>query len=141
MDCRFGRSNHSIFNINSMPRTTNELRQILYESNWMDCSLGRFFNSNSPAKSLKLNLPIWMDSNDLQFNMWNDFDCLFVRFHASLRLLSQSLSFTWVNEFLPILIVFNRSNPSIWNVWTDSKQSSPISIDRTRVNREKSNIV
>ena len=25
MDCRFGRSNHSIFNINSIPRITNEL--------------------------------------------------------------------------------------------------------------------
>ena len=25
MDCRFGRSNHSVFNISSIPRITNEL--------------------------------------------------------------------------------------------------------------------
>ena len=68
-----------------------------------------------------------MDSNDSQFNMWNDFD-----------LLSPLLC---VNELYPILIVFNRFNPSIWNVFTDLKLPSPISIDSIRVNREKSNIV
>ena len=31
MVCRFGRSNHSIFNISSIPRITNELEQKLYE--------------------------------------------------------------------------------------------------------------
>ena len=108
----------------------------------MDCNCGRFFNSKSPAKSLKLYSPIWMDSNDSQFNMWNDFDWLY----ALPTWFSQSLSisfefFIWVNELFPILIVFNRFNPSIWNVWTDPKQSSPISIDSTTVYREKSNVV
>ena len=42
----------------------------------MDCNCGRLFNSNSPPKSLKLYSPIWMDSYDSQFNMWNDFDSL-----------------------------------------------------------------
>ena len=71
-----------------------------------------------------------MDFNDSQFNMWNDFDALFPQ-----------LFFCCVNELFPILMVFNRFNPTILNVFTDPKQSSPISIDSTRLNREKSNIV
>ena len=130
----------TIFNISSIPRITNELWQKLHEylpidPIWIDCNCGRFFNSKSPAKSQKLYSPIWIDSNDSQFNMWNDFDWLLGFF------LSQIFSFTWVNELLPILIVFNRFNPSIWNVCTDPKQLSPISIDSTILNREKSNIV
>ena len=96
----------------------------------MDARFGRFFNSNSPAKSLKLYSPIWMDSNDSQFNMWNDFDLSF-----------PNQLFLWVNDLLPILRLFNRFNPSILNACTDLKLLSPISIDSTRENREKSNIV
>ena len=43
----------------------------------MDCNCGRFFNTKSPAKPLKLYSPISIDSNDSQFNMWNDFDFQF----------------------------------------------------------------
>ena len=124
----------TILNLISIPRITNELCQKLYESLpikpiWMDCNCGRFFNSNFPAKSLKLLALIWMDSSDLQFNMWNDFDTSY-----------PILFFLFVNELIPILIVFNRFNPWILNVSTDSKQLFPISIDSTWVNREKSNI-
>ena len=131
----------TIFNIILKPRITNELQKKLHDKLptvpiWMDCNWGRFFNSNSPAKTVKLYSPIWMDSNDSQFNMWNDFDVLLALFESHLSVL-----FNWVNELFPILIVFNRFNPSILNVFTDPKQSSPISIDSTRVNREKSNIV
>ena len=70
-----------------------------------------------------------MDSNDSQFNMWNDFDLIFPKSF-----------FFCVNELFPILIVFNRFNPSIWNVFTDPKLLLPISIDSTRQNREKSNV-
>ena len=135
MDCRFGRPNHySIFNNISIPRITKELLWKLpeclsVEPIWMDCNCGKFINSNS-LKLQKLCSPIWMDSNDLQFNIWNDFD-----------LFPLPLSCFWVNEFFPILIVFNRFNPSILNVFTDPKQSSPISIDLTLMNREKSNTV
>ena len=66
---------------------------------WMDCNCGRFFNSNSPPKSLKLHSPIWMNSSDSQFNMWNDFDSSFPQ-----------LSFFWVNELYPIFKHFNRFN-------------------------------
>ena len=97
---------------------------------WMDRNCGRFFNSNSPPKSLKLHSPIWMNSSDSQFNMWNDFDSSFPQ-----------LSFFWVNELYPIFKHFNRFNPSILNVFTYPKQSSPISIDSTSVNRLKSIIV
>ena len=122
MDCRFGRSNQIIINIIWIPRITNEQPVKLYDSLsivpiWMDCNCGRFFNSNSPPKSLKLFSPIWMDSSDSQFNMWNDFDWSFPQ------------PFFWVNELIPILIVFNRFNPSILNVFTEPKQLFPISID------------
>ena len=145
MDCRFGRSIIQILNISSIPRITNELSWKLYDflpivPISMDCNCGRFFNSNSLPKSKKLYPPIWMDSNDSQFNIWNDFD-LFIPLWASPQSSSHRIFFTWVNEFLPILIVFNRFNPSILNVCTDPKQLSPISIDSKRVNREKSNIV
>ena len=71
-----------IFNISSIPRITNEPSKKLSDflpivPIWMDCNCGRFFNSNSPPKSLKLYLPIWMDSSNSQFNMWNDFDSSF----------------------------------------------------------------
>ena len=137
MDCRFGRSMHhtNIHYIISIPRITNELFQKLSEilpivPIWMDCNESRFFNSKSPAKSLKLYCPISIDSNDSQFNMWNDFE-----------LSLPKLFFFWVNELFPILIVVNRFNPSILNVCTDPKESSPISIALTLLNREKSNIV
>ena len=42
----------------------------------MDRNCGRFFNSNSPAKSLKLYRPITIHSKDSQFNMWSDLDLL-----------------------------------------------------------------
>ena len=65
-----------------------------------------------------------MDSNDSQFNMWNDFD--------------ESFPFLCVNELFPILIVFNRFNPSILNVCTDPKQSLSISINSNDVKLDKS---
>ena len=110
----------TIFIIIYIPRITNELWLKLFEvlpidPIWMDCNCGRFFNSNFPAKSLKLYLPISMNFNDSQFNMWNDFDESFPQ-----------LFFFWVNELFPILIVFNRFNPSIWNVCTDLKHPLPI---------------
>ena len=75
---RLGRSIHYIFYIISIPRITNELYKKLKDKIptspiSIEYSFGRFFNSKSPAKSLKLYSPIWMDSNDSQFNMWNDF--------------------------------------------------------------------
>ena len=81
MDCRFGRSNHSNIHNQFILRITNELAQKLKDflcnvPIWMDCNCGRFFNSNSPPKSQKLYSPIFIDSNDSQFNMWNDFDGL-----------------------------------------------------------------
>ena len=68
-----------------------------------------------------------MDSNDAQFKMWNDFD-------LSLVLLHQSF---WVNELFPILIVFNRFNPSILNVCTEPKHSLPISIDSREIKLDR----
>ena len=49
-----------LFNISSILRITNELQKKLYEPLpivpiRIDCNCGRFFNSNSPPKSLKLN--------------------------------------------------------------------------------------
>ena len=82
----------------------------------MDCNCGRFFNSNSPPKSLKLYSPISIDSNDSQFNTWNDFDASFPQL------------FIFENELIPILKVVNRSSLSILKVCADSKQLSPISI-------------
>ena len=83
MDCRFGRSNHSNtqYQFNTSIHKWNDMK--LLESFpivpiLMDYNCGRFFNSKSPPKSLKLYWPIWMDSNDSQFNMWNDFDSLFL---------------------------------------------------------------
>ena len=105
----------------------------------MDCNCGRLFSSNSPPKSLKLLSPIWMDSNQLQFNMWNDFDLLHLLI-ASLRLSFHSSWLTWVNELFPIFNLFNRFNLSISNVCTDLKQLFPISIDSTCLNCEKSSI-
>ena len=135
-----------IFNIISIPRITNELHQKLYDHFpnvpiWMDCNCGRFFNSKSPPKSLKLYWSIWMDSNDSQFNMWNDFDLSFALMYALSQFLFQVTCFTLVNEFFPIFKDFNRFNPSTLKVFTDTKQSSPISIDFANVNREKSRIV
>ena len=72
-----------------------------------------------------------MDSNDSQFNMWNDFDL------KPMRL----LLFFIVNELLPILKVFNRFNPLMLNAFTNWTHSFPISIDSTLVNREKSNFL
>ena len=69
-----------------------------------------------------------MDSNDAQFNMWNDFD-LSSLFQSSLL----------VNDSPPICKVCNRSNPSILKVFTFTKQSSPISIDCNDVKLDKVN--
>ena len=41
MDCKFGRSNHFIFNIISVPLITNELHQNALLPNVMDCKFGR----------------------------------------------------------------------------------------------------
>ena len=98
----------------------------------MYCNFGRFFNSNSPPKSLKLYFPISIDINSLQFNMWNDLDI-----SPNIPPLCLSL----VNELIPIFNEFNLFNPSILNVFTKPKLSSLISIDSTIVNREKSNVV
>ena len=102
-----------LFNISSILRITNELQKKLYEPLpivpiRIDCNCGRFFNSNSPPKSLKLNWPIWMDFNDSQFNMWNDFDSS-----------SPKPFFFWANDLFPIFRHFNRFNPLIWNVFTE----------------------
>ena len=83
MDCRFGRSNHSNtqyqFNTSINKWNVTEIVWIISNrTNFNGCNLGRFFNSNSPPKSLKLYWPIWIDSYDSQFNMWNDFDSLFL---------------------------------------------------------------
>ena len=96
----------------------------------MDCNCGRFFNSNLPAKSLKLLGPIWIDFNDSQFNTWNDFDLSFP---------NQSIFF--VNELFPILIVFNRFNPSIWNVCTKPKQLLPTSTASNDFRWDRENIL
>ena len=129
--CKFGISKYYQYAYSKiLSNVNNQGLQKLCLWNLMDARFGRFFNSNSPAKSLKLYSPIWMDSNDSQFNMWNDFDLSF-----------PNQLFLWVNDLLPILRLFNRFNPSILNACTDLKLLSPISIDSTRENREKSNIV
>ena len=92
---------------------------------WMDCNCGRFLNLNLPPKSLKLYSPIWMDSNDSQSNMRNDFHST-LPYHFCLS----------VNELFPILIVFNRFNPVIRNVSTNLQHWLPISIDSNIRNHE-----
>ena len=62
-----------------------------------------------------------------QFNMWNDFDWLLVFVYSHLPF------FTCENELSPILIVFNRFNPSILNVCTDPKQLLPIFISSSEL--------
>ena len=82
-----------------------------------------------------------MDSSDSQFNKWNDFDLSQDLIVSSNELDPQTTIFNFVNEFFPIFKVFNRFNPSILNVCTDSKQLFPISIDSTKEKRDKSNTV
>ena len=123
-----------ISNFSSILRITNELYIKLYDKLfmwpiWMNRNCGRFFNSKSP-KSRKLYSPISINSNDSQFNMWKD---------LIISVLPPSFFF-WVNELFPILIDFNRFNPSILNDCTDPKQLFPISIDSTFVNCENSSI-
>ena len=119
----------------------NELYQKLDESKesyspivpiLIDCNCGRFFNSNSPPNSTKLYFPISIDFNSSQFNMWNEFN---------LFSFGQKPFLYRVNELIPIFNVFNLFNPSILNVLTKPKLLSPISIDSTLINREKSNVV
>ena len=93
----------------------------------MDCNIGRFSNSNFPLKSWKLFSPIPID-----------FDHLFAFLEASPKLSSQSSSFSWVNKFLLIFRLFYLFYLSIWNVLTNSKQSSPISTDSKFNNKETS---
>ena len=121
-----------ISNFSSILRITNELYIKLYDKLfmwpiWMNRNCGRFFNSNSPPKSRKLYSPISINSNDSQFNMWKDFDVLFPHFACKY-------------VCFPIMIDFNRFNPSILNDCTDPKQLFPISIDSTFVNCENSSI-
>lgn len=125
-----------IFNTLSLPRITNELPEKLSDMvpilpiTRVD-NEGSFLNSNCPLKSLKLNSPMSIDSNDLQLIIWNDFDSS--PLHIWLFIL--------VNENRPIFKLFNLCIPSILNVFTSAKQLLPISIDSTRVNREKSRVV
>ena len=86
----------------------------------MDCNWGKFFNSNSP-KSLKLYLPISIDSNDSQFNTWKEFGKLIKYFHSQLP------SFSEVNEFSPIFTCSRLFIPLISKVTTSRKQLFPIS--------------
>ena len=98
----------------------------------MDCNCGRFFNSNSPPNSMKLCFPISIDFNSSQFNMWN------VLYTYSTN---KTPDLNREYELIPIFNVFNLFNPSILNVLTKPKLLSPISIDSTLINREKSNVV
>ena len=67
------------YNIYVIPRIIKELQIKLYDSFSIDPILIDFndiilYNAKSPPKSEKLYAPISIDSNDSQFNMWNDCD-------------------------------------------------------------------
>ena len=93
------------------------------------CRDFNFFNSKSPAKSLKLSSPISINSNDAQFNMWNDFD-----------LSSPELLFCLVNERIPIFKLFSFDKSLMLNIFTNAKLLLPISNDSSSVNLLISNI-